>query len=734
MASTNASSNGTGKLRGGRVRTPTVLQMEAVECGAAALGSLLGYYGKIVPLAQLRRDCGVSRDGSKASNLLAAAKGYGLKAKGFKKDVDGLKDLAYPFIVFWNFNHFLVVEGYRSGWVYLNDPAAGPRRVTYNEFDEAYTGVALVMEPGPEFKKGGRRPSMILSLWDRVRGSVIGLLVCALVALFLVIPGLVAPTLTEVFIDKVLIEGLDDWARPIIIGILLTTITKALLVRVQLRLLRQLQTKLSVVMSSRFLWHLLRLPVNYYSQRFSGEISSRLQLNNKVAGVLSGRVTTTFIDIFMMIFYVVVMLQFDVLLTGVGLCFAGLNFLSLQWIGRRRTDGNQRLTQEFGKLGAVAIAGLQSIRTIKASALESDFFGRWAGHYAKAINAQQELALTNVYMELLPTFTTMLMTMTILIVGGFRVIDGVLTIGMLVAFQGLMSSFLGPVHSLLGLGGTLQELQGDLNRLDDVLTNPIHRYSDPTEALPTTDQSVRLEGYVELTNVTFGYNPMGAPLIENFSLSLKPGQRIALVGGSGSGKSTVAKLVAGLYDPTSGGILFDGNPRTQVPRNVMTNSLAVVEQDIVMFGGAVKDNLTLWDETIPEEQLIKACKDALIHDVIVALPDGYSTKLLEGAADLSGGQRQRLEIARALVNNPSILVLDEATSALDAETEKLIDQNIRRRGCTCIIVAHRLSTIRDADEILVMDHGKIVQRGTHEQLYQEGGTYGLLLFSDGAAA
>ena len=728
-----ASTDETVSLKKGRVRTPTVLQMEAVECGAAALGTILGYFGRIVPLAQLRRDCGVSRDGSKASNLLAAAKGYGLKAKGFKKDIGGLKDLAYPFIVFWNFNHFLVVEGQKKGWVYLNDPASGPRKVTYAEFDEAYTGVVLVMEPGPEFKRGGRKPSMVLSLWDRVRGSLAGLAVCTLVALFLVLPGLAGPTLTQIFIDKVLIEGLDDWARPIIIGIILTALIKAILTRLQLRLLRQFQTKLSVVMSSRFLWHLLRLPVSYYSQRFSGEISNRLQLNNKVASVLSGRVTTTLIDVLMMIFYVAVMLQFDVLLTLIGLGFAGINFMSLQWIGRKRTDGNQRLSQEFGKLSAVAISGLQSIRTIKASALESDFFSRWSGHYAKAVNAQQELAATNVYMELLPTFSTTLMTMAILIVGGFRVIDGALTIGMLVAFQGLMTSFLGPVHNLLGLGGTLQELQGDVNRLDDVLTNPALDYSERQEAPPTDDPTVRLQGYVSLKNLTFGYNPMAPPLIEDFSLHLKPGQRIALVGGSGSGKSTVAKLIAGLYETTSGEILFDDMPRPSIPRNILTNSLAVVEQDIVMFGGTVRDNLTLWDETIPEEQLVQACKDALIHVVIVALPDGYSTKLLEGAADLSGGQRQRLEIARALVNSPSILVLDEATSALDAESEKVIDQNIRRRGCTCIIVAHRLSTIRDADEIIVMDHGKIVQRGTHETLYFEGGRYADLLFSDGAA-
>ena len=715
----------------GRVRTPTVLQMENVECGAACLAIILSYWGRIAPLAQVRRDCGVSRDGSKASNILAAARAYGLNGKGFKKDLSGLKDIHYPYIVFWNFNHFLVVEGYRRGMVYLNDPATGPRRVTLREFDEGYTGIVLVMEPGPNFRRGGRKPSVLAGLFTRLKGSFGAVALCAVAAFLLVLPGLVAPALIQVFVDKVLVEGLSDWARPIILGMFLTALLKVLLTRIQSGMLRRLKTRLSVLLSSRFVRHLLGLPASYYAQRYSGEVSDRIPLNDHVAEVLSGRLATTLIDILMMVFYLIVMIQFDRVLALIGVAFALVNAGLLQWIARTRVDSGQRLGQYAGKAAGVAESGLQNIRQLKASALESDFFQRWAGHYAKLSNARQELGLVNQYMGVLPTFLTSVMTMLILAIGGIRVIHGLLSIGQLVGFQFLMASFLQPVNNLVALGATMQELDADVTRLDDVLGNPLDPATDVQTDAPE-ETRVRLEGRLELRDISFGYNPVAPPLIENLSLRAEPGQRVALVGGSGSGKSTVAKLVAGLYPPSGGEVLFDGKPRGQVSRGILTNSVAIVEQDVLMFEGSVRDNLTLWDASVPDANVVAACQDALIDDVIGAIPGGYSGALLEGAANMSGGQRQRLEIARALVNNPSILIMDEATSALDAETERRIDQNIRRRGCTCLIVAHRLSTIRDADEIIVLHYGKVVQRGTHEELIRQDAEYARLLATGGA--
>ncbi|NDJ22609.1 NHLP family bacteriocin export ABC transporter peptidase/permease/ATPase subunit [Nostoc sp. B(2019)] len=720
-----------------RRRTPTLLQMEAVECGAAALGIILGYYDRIVPLAELRQACGVSRDGSKASNIINAARRYGLQAKGFKVDLDGLRKLECPYIVFWNFNHFLVVEGFAKDKVYLNDPATGPRTISPAEFDQSFTGVVLVVEPSTEFQPGGRKPSLALALWDRLQSSLGALIYCVIAGLLLVIPGLAIPAFSQAFVDNVLIEGRNDWLRPLILGMILTAILNGFLTLLQLQFLRRMKIKLAVGMSSRFLWHILRLPVSFYDQRFAGEISSRVRLNDSLANLLSGRLATTVISAFTVVFYAAVMLQYDVVLTLIGIGFVIVNVSVWRWVSRQRVDANLRLMQEQGKVSGVAISGLQSMETLKASGLESEFFSRWAGYYAKAINARQEMDTTNQTLGVLPSFLTSITSMLLLAVGGLRVMDGALSIGMLIAFQALMQRFLEPVNNLVGLAGELQEMEGNLSRLDDVLRNAIdpaverERSVSPTHALPAAN--VRLQGYVELRNITFGYNRSAPPLIENLNLSLKPGQRVALVGGSGSGKSTVAKLVCGLYEPWAGEILFDGQPRKDIPRPIITNSVALVEQDISLFAGSVRDNLTLWDSTVPFSNLVRACKDAAIQDVVLSMPGGYNADLAEGATNMSGGQRQRLEIARTLVNNPAILVMDEATSALDAEAEKIIDQKLRERGCTCVIVAHRLSTIRDCDEIIVFDRGKVVQRGTHEELQQMEGKYLQLIRSEGEA-
>ena len=717
-----------------RVKTPTLLQIEAVECGAAALGIMLKYYGRNAPLTELRRECGVSRDGSKASNILKAARNYGFDAKGFKTELNYLDNIAPPYIVFWNFNHFLVVEGIYRDKVYLNDPATGPRSVSLKEFDEGYTGVTMVMEPGAEFQKGGRQLSLFLGLWSRLQSAKGALAYCLLAGLFLTFIGIVVPVFSQIFVDEILIEERYLWLNPLLLAIIVAVILQGGLTLLRLRYLRRLKIKLSVSMSSRFLWHILRLPVSFYAQRFAGEISNRTNLNNDVADVISGELATTAIDAVTILFYAIVMSQYDLVLTAIAVGFAAINIVTLQWISRQRKDANQRVLQEYGKAAGASIAGLQIIETIKASGVESDFFGRWAGYYTKAISSQQEIGVTNQTLAVLPVLLSALASAFLLLVGGLRVMDGHISIGMLIAFQAMMQSFQAPVTNLVNFGGKLQELEGNLIRLDDVLENPTDPHVKQSREMATNrdrfDTLPKLEGYVEFKNISFGYSRLEAPLIENFNLSAKPGQRIALVGGSGSGKSTVAKLLSGLYKPRSGEILLDGRSITQIPHQILTNSVAMVEQEIVLFEGSVKDNLTLWDATVPEENIKQACRDAAIEDVINKLSGGYNADLKEGAINLSGGQRQRLEIARALVNNPTILIMDEATSALDTETEKIVDRNLRRRGCTCIIVAHRLSTIRDCDLILVLDRGKVVQQGTHEELWQAEGVYSKLIKSE----
>ncbi|NEP41998.1 MAG: NHLP family bacteriocin export ABC transporter peptidase/permease/ATPase subunit [Okeania sp. SIO2G4] len=704
--------------------------MEAVECGAAALSIILAYHGRIVPLAKLRQECGVSRDGSKASKIVGAARNYGMEANGFKAEtLDQLDEISPPYIVFWEFNHFLVVEGFNKHQVFLNDPATGPRKVSWDEFDEGFTGVILTIEPGDEFEKSGRKPSIIPLLYQRLRPSLGAIIYCIIAGFLLVIPGLTVPVFSQIFVDNILVENRTNWLRPLVLGMTIAMILQTLLTLLRLRYLRKLMIKLSVGMSSQFMWHILRLPVGFYAQRYAGEISDRVNINNEVAQVLSGQLATTVIDTVMIVFYGLVMFAYDHVLTLIGISFAAVNILALQWVSRQRVDANMRLVQDEGKLAGASIAGLQSMETLKASALESDFFSRWSGYYAKTVNTQQQLEVTNQALEILPTFLSSLTSVLVLVVGGLRVMEGELSIGMLVAFQSLMLNFQEPVNTLVGFSSTLQELEGDLNRLDDVLSNETQEEAEG-EKEQVFEES-KLKGYVELRNITFGYSQVDPPLVIDFNLSLQPGQKIALVGGSGSGKSTIAKLICGLYQPWEGEILFDGVPRENISPTVLTHSLSMVEQEIFLFGGTVRDNLTLWNPTISTTQLMKACQDAVIHEAVMAFPGGYDGELLEGGANLSGGQRQRLEIARALVNNPTILVMDEATSALDAETEKMIVDNLQSRGCSCIIVAHRLSTIRDCDEIIVLEYGEVVQRGTHEEMLQEEGVYRELISSEG---
>jgi NHLM bacteriocin system ABC transporter peptidase/ATP-binding protein len=704
--------------------------MEAVECGAAALGIVLGYYGRIVPLEELRVACGVSRDGSKASNIVKAARNYGMVAKGFKKEPDELRSLAPPFMAFWNFSHFLVIEGFGRRGVYVSDPASGRRVATYDEFDQAYTGVVLTFEPGPDFRKGGARPSLLAAMRKRLQGSEWALVFVVLASLALVVPGIVIPIFSQIFVDQYLVQGSQSIIRPLLIGMLLTALLRAALTWLQQRYLLRLQTKLAVGMSSTLFWHTLRLPLEFYDQRYAGEVGTRVTVNDRIAQLLSGQVATTALNVLTVLFYVVVMFQYDVILTLIGIFFAALNFAALRFVSRRRIDTNQRLLMERGKLTGVSMGGLQSIESLKATGSESDFFVRWAGLEAKLLEAQQQLGTSTQVLSGVPTMLTALATAAVLGVGALRVMSGDLTIGMLVAFQSLMTSFMTPIGQMVTLGTTLQESRGDLNRVEDVLRfepDPQVPAKIASEEELPADMPAELSGYLQLQDLTFGYSRLAAPLIEGFSLTLEPGSRVALVGASGSGKSTVAKLVSGLYPPWEGAILFDGQPRANVPHDLLTSSLAMVDQDISLFEGTVKENLTLWDPTITQSSLVRAARDACIHDDVAARQGGYESEVEEDGGNFSGGQRQRLEIARALVSDPTIVIFDEATSALDPTTESEIDDNLRRRGCTCLIVAHRLSTIRDCDEIIVLDRGKVVQRGTHEQMRDVDCPYSLLI-------
>ncbi len=713
-----------------RHKTPTIMQMEAVECGAASLAMILGYYGRWVPLEELRVKCGVSRDGSKASNVMKAARSYGLTSKGFNKEPENLRTMSLPMVVFWNFNHFLVVEGFRNGKVYLNDPAAGPRVVSDEEFDLSFTGVVLTFKAGAEFKKGGQPQSVFAALKRRFVGLNDAIAYLVLVGVALVLPGLVVPVFSSVFIDKLLISGMESWLKPLLLGIVITALLRVALTWLESYYLLRVRTQIALASASKFFWHVLRLPVEFYTQRSPGEISSRVGINDKVAGMLSGDLARALLAVIQAVFFAALMLFYDVWLTLISIVVVSINVFVMQQVAQKTKEASQKLAIDGGKVHGATMSGLQVMETVKSSGGESSFFSKWAGYQAKYVNSEQAMARVGLVMGSVPALLTVLNSLLILGLGGVRVIDGHLSIGMLVAFQSLAASFTGPVQSLVGLGKKMLEVQGDMNRLDDVMQYREDPWLNrgPLPQAQGGRVAAKLAGKVELNNISFGYNPAGSALVENFNLVLNPGERVAIVGPSGCGKSTISRLVMGLYEPWGGSIKFDDQPREAFGRYEFFNSVALVDQDIVLFEGSIRDNLSMWDKNVSDQDIVQAAKDACIHDVIMSRPGGYDSKLAEDGVNMSGGQRQRLEIARALATNPRILVMDEGTSALDPATEQQIDENLRRRGCACIIIAHRLSTIRDADEIVVLSYGHIVERGTHDSLLQiDGGFYSRLI-------
>jgi NHLM bacteriocin system ABC transporter peptidase/ATP-binding protein len=724
-----------------RVRTETVLQMEAVECGAASLSIILRHFGRTVPLERLRVECNVSRDGTKASNIVAAARSFGLEGRGFSMTTAAIRRATFPAIIHWNFNHFLVLEGFGVGCAYLNDPARGRCVVSDAEFDRAFTGVVLLFERTPAFVTGSEKRGVLPALARRAAHSRSAIAFVLLASLGLVVPGLAIPAFTTVFVDDVLVQRLRTHFAPLLLLMTVVMLLNAGFSWLQSRYLLRLQTKLSVVGSGTFLWHVLHLPLAFFEQRFSGDIAARVGSNDRLAGLVAGKLAGALLAAITASFYLTLMVLYDGALALVALGSAASSLAIEALVARRRADANRRLLQDSGKLEGVTQNGLQMIESLKASGAESDFYRRWVGHFVRVLGAKQLIGAQSATFSALPGVLHAINATAILTLGALRVIDGQMTIGMLVAFQFLQQGFLRPVVVLVGLGVDFQVAAGDLERLDDILSHewapglaPTSPHADgagPVRRLTATGVEwpgpPKLEGHIELRDVSFGYSRREAPLLSDFSLTVPPGGWVALVGRSGCGKSTIAQLLCGLYAPWSGTILLDGWDRRAIPRAVLADSLAVVDQDIVLFSDSIRANITMWDRTVPHADVVRAAMDARIHDVITARPQGSDGAVAERGENFSGGQRQRLEIARALAASPSVLILDEATSALDATTERLVMQGLRRRGCTCLVVAHRLSTIRECDEIIVLDRGRIVERGTHDALLARRGAYAELI-------
>lgn len=710
------------------VRTPTVLQMENTECGAASLSIVLQHYGRYVPLTQLRELCGVSRDGSDAANLILAARSLGLDAKGFKKSIDALEKVKPPAILFWEFNHFLVFEGFRGDRVALNDPALGPRTVSREEFDRSYTGIVLTLEPGPEFQRSGRAPSPWPIVWRRLSSEPMGALFILIAGLLLILPQLVMPVFAQIYLDEVIGNAMNHWLKPMLWAMALTIGLQVVLQHLQLVGTRSLEKRLTRRFAIGFEHQILALPERFYSQRHASDIASRMGINANIAEFIGGQLIPMATGLVLLVFYLILTFLYSPWLGLLILTTTAINALVVQRNLRTQKDASLALQKDAAKSGAVVVGAMRDIETIKAAALEHDVFRRFAGYQSRLLNTLQALQLRNARLRLIPNGLTTFNEVAVLLLGFLLVIRGDLTLGMLLAAQTIAFSLKGQIESVIGFVQQLPGFEAGVLRLEDVLEQPRDPLLNHPSRTDTNTAPTRLSGRIEVDDLRYGFTAIQAPLIDRLSLTIQPGMRVALVGGSGSGKSTLAKLLAGLHQPTGGTIRFDGHTLLELPRCVAVASLAMVQQEIQLFGCSVRDNLSLWNRAISDAALLDACRDAEVLEVVLGLPDGLDTQLSEGGRNLSGGQRQRLELARALVNNPSILIMDEATSALDAETERKLIANLARRGCTQIIVAHRLSTIRDADLILVMKQGQVIQRGTHAQLVQDtDGAYAQLL-------
>jgi len=707
-------------------KTPTVYQMEATECGAASLTMILGYFGKFMPLEQMRIETGVSRDGCNAKNIMRAGRKFGLEVHGYRKSIEGLMELPVPCIIHWNFNHFVVWEGRKGKRYYINDPAIGRRKLSYQDIDDCYTGVVLTFQTTDGFTKSKKKNTLFSFLASRLKGQYSSLLAMVMIGLLLVAPGIVVPVFSQVFIDDILLGGNTDWLVALLAIMAGTLCFKAGLTYYRSRLLQKMQNKLILLSAHRFLSHLFRLPISFFDQRAAGDISNRVENNNNVSTFLTGSLAETALNILVALFYLLLLLLYSPILTFVGLAVVSLNLLIMYWSSRALSDISMKSQQDQGKLNGALLAGLTLTSTLKASGTENDYISRLQGYYAKSIVMEQQMGRLQEILNAIPEVSKNLTDVLTLMIGGVLVIRGDMTAGMLVAYNSLLASFIEPVNAMASFIQSIQTTRADMNRVDDIM-----RYQQDRKFDESNYQSLKrkLSGDVELDHVAFGYDILKPPLVSDFHFLLKSGSSIAFVGASGCGKSTVSKLCSGLYLPWEGEIRMDGRPVIEIPPEIMASSVSTVSQSITLFSGTIRDNLTMWDHNILEADIIRAAKDACIHDVITTKPGAYEYMLTEGGSNLSGGQRQRLEIARALATNPSVLIMDEATSALDPIVEKEIIDNIKRRGCTCIIVAHRLSAIRDCDEIIVMERGKIVQRGTHEQLAEQPGHYQRLIQS-----
>ena len=706
-------------------KVPQVMQMEVVECGAASLTMILAHYGKWLPLEEVRAACGVSRDGSSAKMILQAARNYGLDAKGFRMSPEALEG-KQPAIIHWNFEHFVVFRGFdRKGRACINDPGIGPVKWPMEEFRKHYTGVCLTFEPTEKFEKGGQQTSILSYMKKNLNGVSEAFWLTFSFALMGAFVALLSPLFTRIFLDEILSGKNADWVKWFFIGMGALAVFQFFVVLLQSRYTKRVAGALALKSNKDYLRHLLRLPMSYFAMRHVGDLQQRMHLNQEITNSLIEVLAPQVINIGLLVLYLFLMFSYSFWLTIIGFVAAGVNLAIVHYFANLRINLIRSMEQSEGQYFSATISCIDNMESIKAAGAETGFFKYWSGLWAHKFNVNANADKQQAQVALLPVMANALCSVAVLVLGAYLILQGDLTVGMLMAFQGFMGSFLAPVNELVNGSQKIVEMRSQMERVEDVMKYPEDHRDSEKEILQG-----KLGGLLEMKHVTFGYSPIQPPLIEDFNLRVEPGHSVALVGPSGCGKSTLAKLISGLYKPWSGEILFDGRPIESIPNEELTNSVAVIDQNVVLFDDTIAQNIRMWDPSIEDFTLMMACNDAEIRADIVSRPEGFDTKIVKGGQNFSGGQRQRFEIATALAREPIVLIMDEATSALDPKTEDEVMKRIRSMGPTQIIVAHRLSTIRDCDEIIVMDQGKILQRGRHEELMAQEGFYQKLMKSE----
>ena len=711
-------------------KVPVVMQLEALECGAASLCMILAFFGKWLPLEQVRKDCGVSRDGSNARNILVAARSYGMETRAYRFEPDFLKENGvFPCIIHWNFNHFVVLNGFKKNKAVLNDPARGTVEVSMEEFDESFTGVCMQFFPTEDFVQSGSPKSIWGFVQRKLTGTSKAVTFFVITYILTSVMGILSPAFTRVFYDYLLPGRQPNWVIPFLVIYTIFVSLEIILTVVQTLFSLRLEGKFAIMANSEYMWHVLRMPVEFFSQRLAGDIAMRKESNSSITTVLIKTLAPGVLNMVLIVVYFLLLIKYSVVLTVVGVASILINWALSRYVSNKEINIQRVQMRDAGKLQSTTVSGIEMIETIKSSGAENGFFQKWAGYQA-SVNSQEVNSIKlKTFFSILTSVVSSLTEMAILSIGFLLIFRGHFTPGILAYFRALLDSFSSPALSLIGAESTIREMRTNMERIDDVLDYPVDVTEEQMKLRDDIDYT-KLTGKVEMRNVTFGYSPLAEPLIRDFNMTLEPGRKVAFVGGSGCGKSTLVKLLSGLYKPWSGEILYDDVPIENVDHNMFTGSVAVVDQDITLFEGTIADNIKMWDTSIEDFEMILAARDARLHEDIVQREGGYRYKMLEGGRDFSGGQRQRIEISRVLAQDPTIILMDEATSALDARTEYEVMQSVAARGITCVVVAHRLSTIRDCDEIIVMDHGMVVERGTHEELLKNHGLYEKLITSE----